>query len=94
MVVKRHATLNPASGTSADEQTERAVEHIRERLEIGDPATPDDVEWLVDSPDKGEFDHLFEQSVAANARPLVQRQFADVKPYSDEAWKNRHRATD
>lgn len=94
MVVERHAPLNPASGTSAEEQADRAVEHIRKRLGIGNPATPDDVEKLADSLDKGEFDHLFEQSVAANARPLAQREFADVKPYSDEAWKNRHRAKD
>ena len=91
---KHVSPLNPASGTSADEQADRAVEQVRKRLGISDPATPNDVERLVDSLDKGEFDHLFESSAAASGRPLVKRAFVDVKPYSDEAWKNRHRAKD
>ena len=96
MVIERHAPLDPASGTSVEEQAERAVEHIRKRLGIGYLATPEDVERLVESLDKGEFDHLFEPSAAASASPLVRRQFADVKPYSDEygRWLKTSSTTD
>jgi hypothetical protein len=95
MVMPRWERASAGSETSA---LEAAVQHAVElavgRLRLGRDATPNQVEEVVRLVDAGVLDAV----IARNAPPVVPvaqpRGYADVKPFSHEAWKKRHGVKD
>ena len=67
---------------------ERVVAEARARLGLSNAIAPNHVEQLVDALDKGSFADIVQQIAPVERGVMKPRKFSDVRPYSDEEWKN------
>lgn len=86
------ATANGAS-TATDAVVQQTVELAFSRLRLDRAASADQIEEVVRLLDTGALDDVLERS-APPVAPAAPRRYADVKPFSHEAWKQRHGVKD
>jgi hypothetical protein len=73
---------------------QRAVELAFDRLRLDRSATADQVEEIVHLVDSGALDTAIERNAPPGGRAAAPRRYADVKPFSYDAWKLRHDVKD
>jgi hypothetical protein len=91
-MVMRQRILATAHGatTATDEVVQRTVELAFSQLRVDRHATADQIEDVVRLVDMGALDEIIERSAPPVGPPAAPRRYADVKPFSHEAWKQRH----
>jgi hypothetical protein len=96
MTLLQHKMVT-AGAAPADEvaTVQRAFVHLAFRqLRLDHSATPDEVEEAMRLIDTGQLDGVIERSAPSQERPARPERYADVKPFSYRAWKERHGVKD
>lgn len=64
------------------------------KLRLGRNPTADQIEDAVRLLDSGALDEILQRAAPPVDRAVVPQRYADIKPFSHDDWKRRHRVKD